>query len=59
MLKDRWLLICGHEPLYSYKPKKKKLFQKLTDVSSIFNALYELNYNKWHIYVLILIIFKY
>lgn len=46
ILKDRWLLICGHEPLYSYKPKKKKLFQKLTDVSSIFDAIYELNYNK-------------
>ena len=36
ILDDRWLILCGHDPLFSYKPKikkkkekpKKKLFKK-------------------------------
>ena len=54
MMNDRWLILCGHDPIYSYKPKIKKkkgktkvrLFQKIDELKYIFGALSDINYTK-------------
>ena len=48
IIKDKWLIICGHEPIFSYKPKKKKniIFQQLDESGTIFKSISNLNYNK-------------
>lgn len=54
IMNDRWLILCGHDPIFSYKPKNKKkkgktkvrLFQKIDELPHIFAALSRINYPK-------------
>ena len=54
MLDNRWLILCGHDPLFSYKPKikkkkgktKKKTFQKINELPHIFSSISKLDYPK-------------
>lgn len=46
LLRDKWLILCAHEPLISYKPKKKRLFQKLKKLKIIFDIIKNLKHNK-------------
>ena len=54
MMKNRWLILCGHDPIFSYKPKTKKkkgktkvrLFQKIDELRHIFSALSNIDYPK-------------
>lgn len=43
---NRWLILCGHEPLYSFKKKKNKLFQKLSNTIDLLEALKNYNHKK-------------
>ena len=46
VLDEKWLILCAHEPLISYKPKKKRLFQKLKDLRLLFDIIKNLKHNK-------------
>ena len=46
IIKERWIIICGHEPILSYKPKKKRIFQNIDEHSLIFKVISDLNYQK-------------
>ncbi len=46
VLQDKWLIFCAHEPLISYKPKKKRIFQKLKNLKLLFDIIKNLKHNK-------------
>lgn len=45
-LEDKWLILCAHEPLISYKPKKKRIFQKLNESKNVFEILKRIRHHK-------------
>ena len=45
-LADKWLILCAHEPLISFKPKKKRIFQKLKESRTVFDILKGLRHHK-------------
>ena len=54
IMDNRWLILCGHDPLFSYKPKNKKkkgktkvrTFQKIDEIRHIFASISNINYPK-------------
>ena len=45
-MKNRWLILCGHDPIFSYKPKKKRIFQKIDEAEMLFRVISNLQYQK-------------
>lgn len=45
-MRNRWLILCGHDPIFSFKPKKKRIFQKIDEVEMLFRVISELQYQK-------------
>lgn len=44
--KNKWVIFCAHDPIISYKPKKKKIFQKIDNIDIVLEKIKNLHYKK-------------